>query len=340
MKIKHGRKRVTSLNLDAYWQALKSDLAGCDSEMEFPTIIVNDVSTAKGNVRLGVNGSGLYLLLLPCDSNLLRKELPHTTGLDLNVKTYTVRGKKKLFLEVVCLDIDLNETFTDLVKNICERVTQGQSPLQSAVGAIDDFLELLKKVTLKVTDDELLGLLGELLQLELHSKNEIGTIENWTGPDKKRHDFIFDGVSVEVKTSQRTGSPVIKVHGIDQLKSPPDGKLYLSYFRVESVPAGGVTIPEIVEKLKLVLPATSLKEKLKLYGYSESTLRVWEKYKWNVIERKFYIVDSGFPKLTVSELGGKPLPGISEIQYSVNLDLAENSLINQDELIAAIRECM
>lgn len=329
---------MTSLNLDFHWQSLKSDLAGCNTEMEFPTKPVEDVTTASGQVRLGVNGEGLNLLLLPCDSNLLRKELPHTTGLEVNVKTYSVKGRNKLFLEVLCLDQKLNETFSDLVENICERVIQGQSPLQSVDSAIDDFRELLKQVSLIVTDDEVLGLLGELLQLELLARNHIDSVDNWTGPARKRHDFVFDGVSVEVKTSQRIGAPNVQIHGLEQLQAPPEGKLYLSYYRVEAVPLGGVTIPAIVEGLKSVLPVASLKEKLKQYGYTENSKKAWEKYRWNVIERKFYFIDNAFPKLTVSELGGKPIPGISDIQYSVNLELARNFQISEDEFISTIRE--
>jgi len=330
---------MTSLNLDQCWQALKTDLSNCDTEMEFPTKQVDDVTTAEGQVRVGVNGESQYLLLLPCDSNLIRKTLPHTTGLDLNVKSYAIKGKNKLFLELLCTVPELNQTFTDVVKNICERIEQGQGPLQSVKESIDEFRELLKQVSLKITDDEVLGLLGELLQLEVFEKNNIDAVENWTGPDRKRHDFIFEGVSVEVKTSQRTGSPVIKIHGLDQLLEPDEGKLLLGYFRVEAVPEGGVSIPALVDKLKSRTSFIALKEKLKLYGYSDDSRHLWEKYRWNLLEKKYYIVDESFPKLTKIELGGEPLPGISEIQYSVNLDLARNNLISEEQLLSDIMEC-
>lgn len=233
----------------------------------------------------------------------------------------------------------MNQTFTDVVKNICERIEQGQGPLQSVRESIDEFRELLKQANLRITDDEVLGLLGELLQLELFSKNNIEAIDNWTGPDKKKHDFIFDGVSVEVKTSQRTGSPVIKVHGLDQLLVPEGGSLLLSYFRVEAVPEGGMTIPELVDTLKSKIPWVTLKEKLKLFDYSDDMRPLWEKYRWNLLEKKYYIVDEAFPKLTKNELGGEPLPGISEIQYSVNLDLAKNNLITEEQLITDVMKC-
>lgn len=330
---------MTSLNLDLCWKALKTDLANCDTEMEFPTKQVEDVTTAEGQVRVGVNKEGQYLLLLPCDSRLLRKTLPNTTGLDLNVQSYTVKGKNKLFLELLCLVPELNQTFTDVVKNICERIEQGQGPLQSVKESIEEFRELLKQASLRVTDDEILGLLGELLQLELFVKHNIDAIDNWSGPDKKRHDFIFNGVSVEVKTSQRTGAPVIKIHGLEQLDVSEDGSLLLSYFRVEAVPEGGMTIPALIDKLKLKISHVALKEKLNLYNYSDKSRSHWEKYRWNLLGKKHYVVDENFPKLTKTELGGKPLPGISEIQYSVNLDLANNNLISEEQLISDVMEC-
>lgn len=330
---------MTSLNLDLCWKVLKTDLANCDAEMEFPTKQVEDVTTAEGQVRVGVNREGQYLLLLPCDSDLLRKTLPYTTGLELNVKSYTVKGKNKLFLELLCLVTELNQTFTDVVKNICERIEQGQGPLQSVKESIDEFRELLKQTSLRITDDEVLGLLGELLQLELFEKNNIDAVDNWTGPDKKRHDFIFDGVSVEVKTSQRTGSPVIKIHGLEQLLIPEGGDLLLSYFRVEAVPEGGMTIPALIDKLKSKISRAALNEKLKLYDYSDNSRHLWERYRWNLLEKKYYVVDESFPKLTKIELGGEPLSGISEIQYSVNLDLAKNNLISEEKLISGVKEC-
>lgn len=340
MKKMHGRKMMTSLNLDLCWKALKTDLANCDVEMEFPTKQVEDVTTAEGQVRVGVNRDGQYLLLLPCDSKLLRKTLPHTTGLDLNVKSYTVKGKNKLFLELLCLVPELNQTFTDVVKNICERIEQGQGPLQSVKESIDEFRELLKQSKLRITDDEVLGLLGELLQLDFFAKQSIDALDNWTGPDRKRHDFIFDGVCLEVKTSQRTGPPVIKIHGLEQLLAPENGKLLLSYFRVEAVPEGGMTIPSLIDNLKSKVSWVALKEKLNLYSYSDNARHLWDKYRWNLIEKKYYVVDEGFPKLTKTELGGKPMPGVFEIQYSVNLDLAERYQMNEDDLISSIRECL
>ena len=58
----HGGKTMSSLNLDPCWQALKTDLQNCDTEMEFPTKQVEDVTTAEGKVRVGVNREGQYLL--------------------------------------------------------------------------------------------------------------------------------------------------------------------------------------------------------------------------------------------------------------------------------------
>ena len=328
---------MDELNFGVHWQHLREDYALCDATLEFPTKVLDDITTADGPVRLGINNDGMQVLLLPCDTPLLSRTLPESVGLKLEVKHYTVKNRKILFLEVLCLQTELNQTFSDLSVNICERVRKGQGPLQAVTDAIDDFRELLKRLSLRVTDEQVLGLLGELLQLRLFSDNNIDVVEWWTGPDKKRHDFTFAGVSIEVKTSQRTDMPMAVIHGLDQLLPPPNGKLFLSYFRVEAVPKGGLTIPSLIDDLITKIAASSLRDKLELCGYSEDTREIWEKFSWNLMEQRFFKVDNNFPKLTVEELGGKPIPGISTIQYHINLDQAEASRIDEKRLLMQVQ---
>ena len=108
---------------------------------------------------------------------------------------------------------------------------------------------------------------------------------------------------------------------------------------MEAVPEGGMTIPELIDKLKSKLSWVALKEKLELYDYSDNARHLWGKYRWNLLDKRHYLVDENFPKLTKMELGGEPLAGISEIQYSVNLDLAKDNLISEERLLSDVVRC-
>ena len=329
---------MSNINLNNYWQNLKEDLSICNADLEFPSMVLNEISTADGDVRIGINPQGMQILLLPCDKSLLSRTLPESTGLKLKVKYYLLNGKKKLFLEVVCLIPQLDDVFSDLVENICDRIVKGNGPLQAVNSAIEDFRDLLKKLSLSVKDETVLGLLGELLQLTILIDNNIDVACYWSGPDKKRHDFILPGLSVEVKTTQRSDMPLILIHGLDQLLPPLQGELLLSYFRVESSPSGDLTIPGLIDYLKNKGISCDFTDKLKLYGYDENSKSIWGKYSWHLVEKRFYAVDNNFPKLTTEELGGKRMPGISGIQYTVNLDQAEDSRIKEDQFISLIKD--
>ena len=67
--------------------------------------------------------------------------------------------------------------------------------------AINEVKKMIRGGGLLPPENEIVGLLGELLFVEQITKNNSALWEGWYGQDKKIKDFSYGNVNVEVKSS-------------------------------------------------------------------------------------------------------------------------------------------
>lgn len=136
--------------------------------------------------------------------------------------------------------------------------------------------QLFKPDKGKLTETEIIGLIGELLflQTNLFVKNGIDkALESWTGIEKTHKDFSFDDVWYEVKTIN-FGKESVRISSLEQLDSDVDGHLAVYTLEKMSPNFNGIRLNQLVSEIIAQLDTATQKElfmdKLNLYGFDFS----------------------------------------------------------------------
>ena len=136
--------------------------------------------------------------------------------------------------------------------------------------------QLFKPDKGKLTETEIMGLIGELLFLQSRLFPEKGidkAIESWTGIEKAHKDFSFDDVWYEIKTIN-FGKESVRISSLEQLDSDVDGHLAVYTLEKMSPSFNGIKLNELVTSIISQLENATQKElfmdKLNLYGFDFS----------------------------------------------------------------------
>lgn len=179
-----------------------------------------------------------------------------------------------------------------------------------------------------------MGLLGELLVLNLLLARNPGAWRCWTGPTGARHDFRAGDVAVEVKTAVRAQKRTIEVSALDQLAEPEGGALLLAHHVLEHDAGGHLTIPDQADRaIKAADDKEGLASMLAHAGYVPAFRERWAAFRFSLLESGFYNVDDRFPRLVPASFRETELPnGVSHLRYRVDLDFADECRVAGDEL--------
>lgn len=172
-----------------------------------------------------------------------------------------------------------------------------------------------------LTENEVIGLIGELMFLKNYAFKKYGTtigLNGWSGPEPTHKDFSFDNSWYEIKTINSFKNSV-NISSIEQLDSENEGRLIVYSLEKMSPSFRGITLNALVQKIMGLLTLDTDRdifvEKLKQVGYSYS--EVYDNYVYNYVCKDSYIVSSDFPRLKAADL---PV-GIGKIQYELLISL-------------------
>lgn len=158
--------------------------------------------------------------------------------------------------------------------------------------------------------------LGEMLVLDHLFQQDSQT--SWAAVNGGSHDIETSSMSAEVKsTLQRYGSTVT-ISGQHQLLSAKKG-LELYFIRMERSKLG-ISIDDMVRTLtEHGYASIKLENELKQQGIMPGSPERKERYK--ILEKRKYIVDEQFPKITKDTFQDKQFPqNIIHITYTIDLD--------------------
>lgn len=168
-----------------------------------------------------------------------------------------------------------------------------------------------------LTENEVIGLIGELLFLKDYAIKEYGTtigLNGWSGPEPTHKDFSFDNSWFEIKTINSFKNSVM-ISSIEQLDSEDEGRLIIYSLEKMSPSFRGITLNALVQKIIDLLTLDTDKdifvEKLKQVGYAYS--EVYDNYVYNYVCKDSYVISKDFPRLKAASL---PI-GIGKIQYEI-----------------------
>lgn len=233
-------------NLEDLWRQLGAEGTG-DASLRSADLPV-DGEERPLRLGLGPDGRRLLLPLRRGVEDELREDR-RSSGLRLLRRPLQVDDERVMFADLVCLRPELDGVFTAVCADILLRQEAfGGPPIAHALRALSEWRSLFAGGGRHLTLQQLAGLFGELNILVSLLQHNPGAARFWLGPDGHRHDFVWPGSAVEAKTTISSEGRSVRVHGLDQLTPPAGSKLLVAFQRLETVPAGGVSIPELVER--------------------------------------------------------------------------------------------
>ncbi|WP_158559752.1 MULTISPECIES: PD-(D/E)XK motif protein [unclassified Herbaspirillum] len=321
------------------WEQLRKSQAG-DGILEIPSLSTG-VDSGFGYVRFAIGSQGEPRLLVPCGADVKIKSAPSNSKLLVTVSRLQIDKKTVLFLDVTCVLRSLDSVFAELANEIVYRISTGESPLKAVDSTISDFRALLDNVEHSdVTDQQIVGLIGELTVLLALTKLSPSAIDAWTGPLDQRHDFRNGNDAFEVKTSTRADSSIIHVSSIEQLTEPKGGTLTLIHVKVERSANGQLSVSNLASQIiALGCSQELLSRRLLALGCSSLNSSEWDRARYALEHMDAYRVKEGFPRISSAAFPDERLPaGVRDVTYAVDLLAASDFLFSETEMDPLFRK--
>ena len=196
---------------------------------------------------------------------------------------------------------------SDLVSAI-EKINDEKKALVYLKNRFHIWKSMFKKGGVSISAELLKGLFGELYILNTSFVDKYGineAIAAWSGADGAAKDFSIGMDWYEIKTVSSSAVSV-KISSVSQLSSDIPGHLVI--IKIESMSpvysTGQSSIGELIQAILKKIDIDETKElflkKLANYGLDLTDECCSEKY--SVISRRFYTIDSGFPRILESDV--------------------------------------
>lgn len=296
-----------------------------------------------GDVLLCITQEGNPGILLRCQrSNVV---LPKPGAGRLVVKREQLKregGQPEDYIRIECFEPALEAPFAMLASQVVSHLVSGATPAKACMDAVLEFKRLLSKHGgLLPSEEEILGLAGELLLLKRLSADGSHLWRGWNGPHGAARDYSWGTVDIEAKASRMAGDSRLTVNGLDQLE-PDDGRQLLIYHCVLTEnPVGTVLIPELIDDLRsMVNDIDGFNERLRCAGYFDEQRELWLEHRFTLNQTSIYRVIDNFPRIRKSDFQDAALPaGVGKLRYDIMLsNCAEFRLSAQeeDELVTSL----
>jgi hypothetical protein len=247
-------------------------------------------------------------------------------GLEIATRRLRVGGTEGVWVDLVLLDDTARGVFTVLAGEVLDAVREATDPDPGLIGAvITRWRRFWAASADGLSAEARLGLFGELWLLTnwLPGLTE-ATVRNWRGPLGGRHDFVSETVSVEVKTTGTATGPLLhRVHSLDQLDEPGNGRLYLLSLRVVRDPLGGYTLDGLIRTTRAAAAgagvADELDDRLAAVGWTPAHTGRYDQ-RVRVTTQDLYEVRSDFPRLTRGTLQGRLPAAVTDVGYTLDVN--------------------
>lgn len=250
-------------------------------------------------------------------------EYPDARGLTVRVVALAPgrSGRTRIILSLT------NDQYRDVFHTLAEDVVSKLLEARDETEAVRLFVARLSRwqTFLRrhgnhgLSQEERRGLIGELFLLRNHLLtrwDQESAISSWKGCRGANHDFQFLLGSIEVKTTSSNTPHSFHVANIRQLDSPGQGQLFVFFVLVEENEAGNVSLPEVIDSLRIKLEGVALEafeDNLVEAGYLENQKQNYSSPRYSIRRERFFRVDEDFPRLLEESLPS----GVEEVRYQV-----------------------
>ena len=315
------------------WAQLRATRPLSEGAFVTMAVVVDGVETP---LSLAMDQPGHLHLLIPV-------QRPPTGQKPSDLNGLKVRHRRLETGEVIDLTAPPSheQVFTPFCRDVIDAiVAQRRDPWAAVAATVRNWQSAWKPVRQEMSAAVQVGLFGELLVLNSLKLPCLGpaAVDQWSGPDAERHDFVGDRLHLEVKTTRKS-RPEHEISRIDQLRAPAGGRLLFVSVQVEQSVGGEQTLANQLDAAVDVLRAhpaalDTFMAKMASMGWSEEMRQSGELLRFNLgDDTHVYEVDADFPRLPDDFM---PPSGVVAVKYTV--DLANVPALGFDEAEAIIRD--
>lgn len=227
----------------------------------------------------------------------------------------------------IWIDVTARSHHEELLTLVANKVlyairTEGRDPAVSVERIIDDMRAALRPLAPDLGVTEQIGLFGELWVLSNVLFPTIGTriCHLWSGPESERHDFVGEGVHVEVKTTTKS-EPKHEITRLDQLRAPNGKRLLFVSVLLERSLGGDETLADRVDEIREKLGSDGhaldvFDARLAQIGWHEGLRQTGALLRFTFRNVHVFEVAGTFPRLPDDYV---PPPGVTGVKYSINV---------------------
>jgi hypothetical protein len=246
------------------------------------------------------------------------------------------------------LDLAATPSHEQVFNPVCEDVINAvwgdhREPWAAVAAIIRTWQSAWKPVRPEMDRTVQVGLVGELLVLRTVMIPSLGpaAVDQWSGPETERHDFVGGRLHLEVKTTRKSRHEH-EISRLDQLRVPEGCQLLVVSIQLEQSIGGSETLATNLDCIIDLLRGDAcaldtFMAKMTYMGWSEEMRDSGELLRFFVRSTFFYPVDDEFPRLPDDFT---PPSGVVSVKYTV--DLANLPALDMDEateLIKAANPC-
>lgn len=246
------------------------------------------------------------------------------------------------YIRIECLDSGLETPFALLASQVVSHLASGATPSKACMDAVLEFRRLLSRNGgLLPSDDEILGLVGELLLLRRLVTASPSLWEGWNGPLGSARDYSWGFFDIEAKASRMAGEASLTVHGLDQLEPEAGRELLIHHSVLTDNPVGTIDVPCLVHEIRAqISDPEGFETRLASAGYLSEQRDLWLEHRYTLHGSYIYRVSEDFPRIRKSDFPHGALPaGVAKLRYDILLSNCSDFLLSASEeeaLFAAV----
>lgn len=314
-------------SLDHAWSLLEAESNFDEGRIPYREL---DASTTEGPVLAALDREGRRMLLLPASLRMKCSEDHGGKGVAAGFSDWRIKGRSGRFYFLRCEDERLKSVFCRVAEAVLERLREGSNVCRAVAEVIDEFRELLTRQRPRLTREEQLGLIAELMTLQTLLMLDPAALPCWVGPRKARHDFTSSHVHLEVKAGMQQSAGRLRIHGVDQLNTQGAEELYLLHYTFDEAPGAEYSVPKLAQQCRQKAADKATFDELMLEAGAPPEVLEELMLTVSLASRTLYKVDDAFPKLTPLSFAESKAPhGVVSIDYTIDMSTATGSVADR-----------
>lgn len=289
------------------------------------TIINPDLMVEGIGVFFAIDHESNIHVLIQSEKN--KKIVEDTKSKGIKILSHPLQSETDsyVFIDVVCFLPKLKKLFMYFIEDLISKFNPLQEDINytclSVLNQWRVFFE--EKPTDVLRENQIIGLLAELVYLKKLLKYNPKATLFWVGPEKEKYDFYNNNIALEIKATKNREGRFTEIHGFQQLESPSQGELYLGFIKFEKTKGSGLNLPEIIQEiLSITTEKQDFIDKISSIGYSYLYEEEYKEFRYLIPpdEDRLYFVDMDFPRIIHQSFKNNKIPNfVVNIKYKIDL---------------------